>query len=564
MRISQMFFPTFREAPADAELISHKLLVRGGFMRRQAAGVYSYLPLGWRVLKKIENIVREEMDAAGGQELFMPVLVPMELLEQSGRDKVDVLFRVADRKQSPFALGFTHEEVITDIFRHTVKSYRDLPLTLYQIQTKFRDEPRPRAGLIRGREFIMKDAYSFHAEQGTLDEVYLRLKDAYSSSFRRMGLDTLVCEADPGDIGGSENHEFMVITDGGEDTVLKDDGSEYAANAERAELTDTYGDPVSPGGTAAHEAVPTPGAHTVQQVCEFLGVEEARIVKTLLCMADEKPVAALIRGDRDLNPGKLRRYLGAEKLRMMDAEEVEKVSGAPVGFAGPVGLRARIVADFELKALRDFVTGANQDETHLVHVCHGRDFAVGEWADIRVAAEGDRSPSGGTLREIRGIEVGHIFQLGTKYSAAMGASIVDADGAEKPAIMGCYGLGVSRCMAAVCEVHNDADGLIWPAAIAPYHAVVIPAGPDEAVHRTAEELYRQLLAMGIETVLDDRDERAGVKFKDADLIGWPAQVVVGRGVAEGVVEAGLRRDKSRAPVPIAEAAERVRVLLSSA
>ncbi len=557
-----MYLPTLREAPGDAELISHKLLVRAGFIRRQAAGIYNYLPLGLRVLRKIQNIVREELTRVGAQELLMPSLVPMELLEQTGRSKVDVLFPVRDRADRLFSLGFTHEEVITDIFRHTVHSYKNLPLNLYQIQTKFRDEPRPRAGLIRAREFIMKDAYSFHTTQESLDETYALMGEAYERAYTRMGLETLRCEADSGAIGGSENHEFMVVTPGGEDTVLVSDVGKFAANAERCELPDAFETPVDAGDAPAWESVATPGAHTVEQVADFLKVGPERIVKTLLYMADGKPIAAPVRGDRDLNEVKLRRYLEAVEMRMMSPEEIERVTGAPVGFAGPVGLNGvRIVADFELKALRDFVTGANKDETHNIHVCHGRDFAVEEWADLRVAVAGDPAPNGGTLSTVRGIEVGHIFQLGTKYSESMDAKVVDADGEERPVLMGCYGLGISRCMAAVAEVCADDDGLIWPVSISPYSVVIISTSPDEAVVRAAENIYEELRQRGVEVVFDDRDERAGVKFKDADLIGWPVQVVAGRGVAEGVVEVGLRREKSRQSTPIDAATSRVLALL---
>jgi prolyl-tRNA synthetase len=347
----------------------------------------------------------------------------------------------------------------------------------------------------------------------------------------------------------------MVITDAGEDSVLTD--GDYAANAERAELADLWGEPVGPGDAAAVEEVATPGAHTVQQVCDFLKVGPERIVKTLLYMAGGKPVGVLIRGDRELNESKLGRYLG-EPVRMMEFDEVEKYSGAPVGFAGPVGIQGvRLIGDFEIKGMYDFVTGANKDETHLVHVCHGRDFEITEWADLRIAVAGDPSPRGGSLSEVRGIEVGHIFQLGVKYSASMNAHFIDADGVERPAIMGCYGLGISRCLASVAEVHNDADGLCWPMSIAPYHVIVIPASPDPAVASAASDLHDQLSALGVEVILDDRDERAGVKFKDADLIGWPIQVVVGRALAEGNVEIGLRREKSRHPVPLTEAPQHV-------
>jgi prolyl-tRNA synthetase len=551
MRASRFYLPTLREAPAEAELISHRLLLRGGFIRKLSAGVYSYLPLGLRVLNKVAGIVREEANRIGAVELLMPALVPFDLLRETGRDAVEVLYRTTDRTNRHFALGFTHEEVITDIVRSSVQSYRDLPLCLYQIQTKFRDEPRPRAGLIRAKEFEMFDAYSFDADDEAVDRIYKAMWQAYERMFQRVGLTTLVCEAEAGDIGGSDNHEFMVVTPGGEDRVLLDEKSGVAANAERCDIGGVYEAAVCDGVPPA-ERVETPGKRTVEEVTEFLNVSADRLVKTLLVRAGGEPVAALVRGDRELNPYKLARRLGVSKVEMLGAAEVQDITGADVGFAGPVGLDGvRIVADQEIRSMAGFVVGANQDDTHLVNVCHGRDFEVAEFMDIRVAQDGDPSPGGGVFREVRGIEVGHIFKLGTRYSEPMGAVFTDESGDEKPILMGCYGLGIGRTMQAVAEVSHDEAGIIWPISIAPFEVVVIVVNPEEdAQCETAEQVYQGLLSEGIEALLDDRDERAGVKFKDADLIGYPLRVVCGRTVAEGSVEAKWRRDAEAVAIPI--------------
>ncbi|MCS7208653.1 MAG: proline--tRNA ligase [Fimbriimonadales bacterium] len=548
MRASQYFMPTLREAPAEAELPSHRLLLRGGFIRKLAAGVYSYLPLGWRVIRKIEQIVREESDRIGGIELFMPALVPEELLDETGRSGLDILFKLKDRHHRPFTLGFTHEEVITDIVRHAVSSYRQMPLLLYQIQTKFRDEPRPRGGVIRAREFIMYDGYSFDTDETALETMYQKVRDAYLRMFQRMGLPTLIVDAEAGAIGGGRNEEFMIIAESGEDKVLQCDKSGYAANAERCELPDPKLTPPPIDDIPPMQKVNTPNARTVEEVCAFFNTTPDRLVKTLLLRVDGKPVAALVRGDRELNPYKLMHALDGESVEMLDAATIERLTNAPVGFAGPVGLPPEVplYADYELRGLQDFITGANAPDAHLIHVCWGRDFPEPIWADLRVAQAGDRSPRhpDGTLREVRGIEVGHIFQLGTKYSQAMGALFTDAAGNQKPIIMGCYGLGVSRCLAAIVEAHHDEDGICFPITVAPFEVILILVNPEDAAQRTAaEQLYQQLNALGVEVLYDDRDERSGVKFKDADLIGIPLQVVVGRAVQEGRVELRLRTDK---------------------
>jgi prolyl-tRNA synthetase len=562
MRASHYFMPTLREAPAEAELPSHRLLLRGGFIRKLAAGVYTYLPLGWRVIRKIEQIVREESDRIGGIELFMPALVPQELLDETGRSGLDILFRLKDRHQRPFTLGFTHEEVITDIIRHAVSSYRQMPLLLYQIQTKFRDEPRPRGGVIRAREFIMYDGYSFDADADALETMYQKLREAYIRMFQRMGLPTLIVDAEAGAIGGGSNEEFMIIASGGEDRVLQCDKSGYAANAERCELPDPKLTPPPIEGVPPAEKVATPNARTVEEVCAFLHTTPDRLVKTLLMRVDGKPVAALVRGDRELNPYKLMHALHGESVEMLDAETIQRLTGAPVGFAGPVGLPADLplYADYELRGLQDFITGANEADAHLIHVCWGRDFPEPIWADLRVAQAGDPSPRHpeGILQEVRGIEVGHIFQLGAKYSQAMGALYTDAEGNQHPIIMGCYGLGVSRCLAAVVEAHHDEDGIRFPITVAPFEVILILVNPEDAAQRAAaEQLYESLQAHGVEVLYDDRDERSGVKFKDADLIGIPIQVVVGRAVQDGQVEVRLRADKTPDKLPLETAAAQI-------
>ena len=558
MRASCYFMPTLREVPAEAELISHQLLLRGGFIRKQAAGVYVYLPLGWRVIRKIEQIVREETDRIGGIELFMPALVPQELLDETGRSGLDILFRLKDRHGRPFTLGFTHEEIITDIVRHAVSSYRQMPLLLYQIQTKFRDEPRPRGGVIRAREFLMYDAYSFDVDEQAMERAYQAVRDAYFRMFRRMGLPTLIVEAEAGAIGGGRNEEYMVVAEGGEDRVLQCDACGYGANAERCELPDPELTPPPIDTVPPMQKVATPNARTVQEVTAFLNTTADRLVKTLLMRVDGKPVAAMVRGDRELNPYKLMHALNGESVEMMDAVSIEQLTGAPVGFSGPVGLPPELplLADYELKGLQDFITGANEADAHTVHVCWGRDFPEPRWADLRVAEAGDRCPRcpNGTLREVRGIEVGHIFQLGVKYSQAMNALFTDAQGNLKPILMGCYGLGVSRCLAAIAEAHHDEHGICFPITVAPFEVILILVNPEDNTQRdAAEQLYSLLLQQGVEVLYDDRDERSGVKFKDADLIGIPIQVVVGRAVQSGQVEVRLRADKSPQHVAIADA-----------
>ncbi len=559
MRASQLFFPTLREVPADAEMTSHKLLLRAGFIRRVGAGIYNYLPLGYKVLKKIEKIVREEMDRQGSQELLMPAIVPAELYQETGRWDLDVLFKLKDRSDRDYSIGFTHEEIVTDIVRRDVRSYRGMPLNLYQIQTKGRDEPRPRGGVVRGREFVMLDSYSFDRNWEDLDRAYDRMYVAFSRIFARSGLETLIVEADSGAIGGKDSQEYMAITDAGEDTILVCPSCGYAANAEKCGIGER---PIkkSDEEPQALELVDTPNMRTIDQVTSFLKKSPKKLVKTLIYKAGDQVVAALVRGDRELNEPKLMRALGVKKVEMADAETVEKLTGAEVGFAGPVGLKgAKIIADREIQGMANFVVGGNKTDAHYVNVNLGRDFDVPEFADLRVASKGDACPKcDGSLDVERGMEVGHIFKLGTIYSEGMGAKFLDNDGEEKPMIMGCYGMGVSRMLAAIPEVNSDKDGMIWPISVAPFEvAVILLNSEDEAQCSAATRLYEELQQAGVDVLLDERDERPGVKFKDADLIGTPIQVVAGRLSGEGKVEVRLRSDKNKEEVSIDDATARV-------
>lgn len=559
MRFTQLFAPTLRDAPSEAEMVSHKLLLRGGFIRPLASGVYSYLPLGLRVLNKISDILRREMDKVGGTEFLMPSLVPRALLEESGRDKIDVLFAVPAHD---YFLGFTHEEVITSIAKNDIQSYKQLPFLPYQIQTKFRDEARPRGGLVRGREFLMLDAYSFDRDEAAGEAAYSRVRDAFGRMFSRCGLASLSVEADSGAIGGSQSEEFMVLSDDGEDTVLRCDKTGYAANAERCEAVPAPAEDVN-AEVSAREQVATPGVSTIEDVSAFLGVPATRLIKTLIVTApDGTPVVALVRGDRELNEAKLAKLLGGPSP-LADAAVVQKVTGAPVGFAGPVGLQmpVRVIADREVATIRDGVTGANTADAHLVHVLPGRDFPAPEYHDLRTAVAGDVSPADpeGRLYTQRGIEVGHVFNFGTRYSLKMGATFTDETGKSQLMQGGSYGVGVSRTMAAAVEQHHDDAGMLWPVSIAPFEVVVVLVDPkNDAQRDAAEALYASLLTSGVDVLLDDRDDRPGVKFKDADLIGFPVKVVVGKSLSEGTVEVSLRRDSSnKQAVPIADVAAHV-------
>jgi prolyl-tRNA synthetase len=544
MLFSRLLIPTLREDPGEAETVSHRLMLRAGLIRKTAAGIYTYLPLGLRIIRKIEQIIREEMNRAGAQELLMPIASPAELWRETGRWDFygKELFRLKDRHERDFCLGPTHEEVITDLIRREVRSYRQLPLNCYQIQTKFRDEIRPRFGLMRGREFIMKDAYSFDQDEQGARESYQKMYDAYHRIFTRCGLTFRAVEADTGLIGGSSSHEFMVLAETGEETIVYSDQGTYAANVERAEVQP----PTEQSAEAARPAQkrPTPGARTVEEVTAFLKIAPRQLVKTLLYKTPKDIVAVLVRGDHQVNEIKLKKLLGATDADLADEQTLRDV-GVPPGFAGPIGLRPkiRIVADHAVKALTNVVVGANDEGAHYVDANFGRDFQVEHFADLRSAKAGDPSPhGGGTLREAKGIEVGHVFMLGTKYSKAMGATFLDPQGQERVAVMGCYGIGVGRTAASAIEQNHDAKGIVWPVPIAPFHAHLLPLTQSAGVQSTARELYDVLTAAGIEVLWDDRDERAGVKFNDADLIGAPYQVVIGdKSLAQGVVELKERK-----------------------
>jgi prolyl-tRNA synthetase len=543
MRMSQTLIPTLKEAPAEAEVPSHILMVRGGYLRKVAAGIYSFLPLGWRVVQKVERIIREEMNRSGASEVFLPAVIPAELWQESGRWDAygDQLLRFKDRKGGDFVIGPTHEEVISALVRGEVRSWRQLPLNLYQIQTKFRDELRPRAGLMRGREFIMKDAYSFHVDVKDAEREYKRMYDTYQRIFTRCGLAFRAVEADTGNIGGTLSHEFQVLTETGEDALVACDSCDYAANVEQAVArAPKLGKDGTVEARDALTKVSTPGRHTIAEVSAFLKVPADKLVKTLVYLADGKPVAVLVRGDRDVNEIKLKRALGAGTLVLGNDAAVREVTGAPVGFAGPVGLGVPIYCDVEICALADFVVGANEADAHLTGVNIERDFTPTACGDYRTAAAGDACArcDKGHLRAYRGIEVGQVFFLGTKYSKPMGVTFLDAEGHEKPAEMGCYGIGVTRIVAAAIEQNHDKDGIVWPLPLAPFEAAVLSLQQDDPnVIATSTKLYDELALAGVDVLYDDRDERAGVKFKDADLIGIPFRIAVGKkGLAEGVVE----------------------------
>ncbi|BFR48835.1 proline--tRNA ligase [Nitratidesulfovibrio sp. HK-II] len=563
MRWSNCYIPTLKEAPADAEVVSHKLLTRAGMIRKLTSGIYIYMPLGLKAIEKTAAIVREEMNRAGALELSMPMVQPADLWQESGRWEFygKELLRFQDRNGRDYCLGPTHEEVITDLVRGEVRSYRQLPINLYQIQTKFRDEIRPRFGLMRGREFIMKDAYSFDRDEAGADKSYWAMYEAYQNVFKRLGLRFRAVEADSGSIGGSFSHEFMVLADTGEDTIAACTGCEYAANVERAEVA-APAVPATLPAVGAIEEVATPGKHTVEDVCAFLGVPQTALVKTLILVADGKPVAALVRGDRELNDVKLKNLLKCDELELAAPELVQKVTGAPVGYAGPVGLNVeRVFADHELLTSDGWIAGANKGDTHLRNVSLGRDAKIERYADLRVITPADACPRCGQPIELtRGIEVGHVFKLGTKYSEPLKCTFLDEDGKEKVMIMGCYGIGVSRVVASCIEQNHDADGIVFPPPIAPYEAVLCCLDPKNGeTLGKAEEFYAELKAQGVDVILDDRDERPGVKFKDADLVGMPLQLVVGgKGLARGIVEAKDRRTGEKTELPVEGFAEAFR------
>ncbi|RJS62220.1 proline--tRNA ligase [Bacillus sp. PK3_68] len=545
MKQSQTLIPTLREVPADADVKSHQLLLKAGFIRQNASGVYSYLPLGKKVLRKVEEIVREEMDNAGAAELLMPALQQAELWQESGRWYTygPELMRLKDRHEREFALGATHEEVITSLVRDEIKSYKRLPLTLYQIQTKFRDEKRPRFGLLRGREFVMKDAYSFHTSHESLAEVYDRMYTAYSNVFRRCGLDFRAVIADSGAMGGKDTHEFMVLSEIGEDTIAYSDSSDYAANIEMAPVVTAY----EKSGEAERqmEKVETPDAKTISSVAELLNVSAEQCLKTLLFKVDGEYVIVLVRGDHEVNEIKLKNLFQADVVELAEHEEVNEVLGCTIGSLGPVNAKegVKVIADHAVKAITNGVCGANIEGYHFVNVNAEKDYRVDQYADLRFIQEGDLSPDGkGTIKFAKGIEVGHIFKLGTRYSEAMNATYLDENGRTQPMIMGCYGIGVSRTLAAVAEQFNDEQGFIWPKALSPFDIHLVPINmKDEGQRTLAEELYSLLRENRYDVLMDDRAERPGVKFADSDLIGLPIRVTVGKKAAEGIVEVKVRK-----------------------
>ena len=566
MKMTNLYAPTLREVPAEAEVPSHQLMLRAGMIRKAAGGVYSYLPLAWRTLRKIEQIVREEMDAKGGQEIAMPIVQPAEIWQQTGRWDVygDEMFRLKDRHQRDFCLGPTHEEMVTTLVKQDVRSYRQLPLLVYQIQNKYRDEIRPRFGLMRGREFIMKDLYSFDRDTAGLEISYKKMYDAYSQIFSRCGLEFRPVEADPGAIGGSGTHEFMVIADSGEAAIAYCDGCDFAANVEKAELL-----PLTSVAEAEKplETVATPGKKTINDVAGYLSLSADRLIKSLAFITEKGPVLALIRGDHEVNEIKLANLLNVLQLEMAGEKEIQSLFHSEPGYIGPVGLTTvTIVADASVMNLHNAVCGANEADRHFTNVLPRRDIKPTHVADIRLIREGDPCPRcSSPVKTARGIEVGQVFKLHTKYSQALDATYLDENGQEQLMVMGCYGVGVSRTMAAAIEQHHDADGIVWPASIAPYQVVIVPINTkDEPQMTMAEQIYRELSAAGVEVVLDDREERSGVKFKDADLIGYPLRITVGpKALKENCVELKVRRTKESLLLPLDGYVDGVTRLLAS-
>jgi prolyl-tRNA synthetase len=563
MRFSKLFGKTLRQAPAEAESVSHQLLLRAGMIAQEAAGIYSYLPMGWRVLKKIENVIREEMDEAGGQELMLPVLQPFELWQQSGRDVSfgKSLFTLTDRKEHTLALGPTHEEVITDLVHRYVQSYRELPLFLYQIQTKLRDEPRPRGGLLRVREFIMKDLYSFDADEAGLDESYQSMCQAYTNIYARLGLPTMIVEADSGAIGGKDSHEFMVITETGEDEVIYCSNCGYAANAEKAQSAKTGGDAETP---LPLEEIATPEAETIDEVAGFVGVPTNQTLKAVFYFADGEFIFITIRGDLEVNETKLRNALKCSELRLATEGEVIE-AGIVAGFASPIGVKGvKVVADDSITLGSNFIVGANKPGYHFRNANYPRDFQVDLVADIALAQSGGScSKCGGELSSARGIEVGHVFKLGTFISERFGASFLDTDGTSQPIVMGCYGIGLGRLLAAIVEQSHDDQGIIWPLSVAPYQVYLCPLSLEKStVIPTAEKIYQELQKEGIEVLFDDRDDSPGVKFNDADLLGIPLRLTLSpRTLQSQSVEAKWRTEKEAQLLPLDNLAAEVKRLL---
>ncbi len=553
MRLSRYYVPTLREAPSDADLISSRLLIRGGFIRKVASGVFVYLPLGFRVLKKVEQIVREEMERIGCHELLMPIMQPADMWHLSGRwdDYGPDMIKLRDRHERDFALGPTHEEIITTTLKHELNSYRHLPIVFYQITTKFRDEIRPRFGLMRAREFLMKDAYSFHADNDSFKKTYRAFYSAYSTIMERIGLRHIVVEADTGAIGGSESHEFNVIADSGEGKLLFCDCG-YAANDEKAEYA--ISDSTDTEGPLSLQKVDTPDVKTIEQVARFLDVGRERIVKSLLYKGKDTQMMVLMRGDQELNEAKLRSRTGDQTLSLVLPEEVRSLLGVEAGFVGPIDLPDgfEIVGDFTVKSLGNMIVGAMEKDMHYKNARTGRDFTVDRWEDLKVAKPGDPCPKcGEPLKQTRGIELGHIFNLGTKYSQSMGGLFSSEKGEMKPYIMGCYGWGISRTISAVVEQLHDNDGMIWPRSVAPFEITVLPLpSKDSEAFSFAEDLYELLRSRGYEVLIDDRDVSPGIKFKDADLIGIPLRITLGRSFSENKVELKLRNEPTHMSVDV--------------
>ncbi len=575
MLFTRSLIPTTKEAPADATNDSHVLLSRAGYIRKVGAGIYDFLPLGYRVLRKVEGIVRAEMDRAGALEILMPALLPAEYFKETGRWDLygPTLLRIKDRKGGDYHLGPTHEEIVTDIARREIRSYRELPKNLYQVQVKFRDEPRPRGGLLRCREFVMKDAYSFDADEAGAKVSYETMRKAYHRIFDRMGLNYRMVQADSGAIGGNTSAEFQVLVDAGEDAIVACDKCDYAANVEVATVKVRASDAASAPATEPMSKVHTPGHGSIEDITKFLGVGKDVMLKSLVYVAGEQTVLAVVRGDHDVNEVRLARALGVDEVFLAGEAEVEKATGAKVGFAGPVGFKGKVLLDRAASLVGAAVTGANETDYHLKNVARGRDFE-GEVVDIRLAATGDPCPNcdGGTLTSYKGIEAGHIFILGTKYSQAMGATYIDDKQQQRTLVMGCYGIGVSRLVATTIEQHHDDNGIRWPMPIAPYQVHLVTLGTDAAVLEAGRTLHDALEAQGVEVLWDDRDERPGVKFKDADLIGVPLRVTIGgKGLASGNIEVKPRSEpdpKKAELVPVADAArvlaERVKAALAAA
>ncbi|GET11188.1 proline--tRNA ligase [Ligilactobacillus agilis] len=567
MKQSKMLIPTLKEVPSDAEAISHQLMLRAGYIKQISAGMYSYLPLAHKVLLKLEQIIREEMDKIDAVEMLTPAVLPAELWQESGRYESygPNLFKLKDRHERDFILGPTHEETMTTIVKDAIKSYKKLPLTLYQIQMKYRDENRPRFGLLRGREFLMKDAYSFHADMDSLDKVYRDMDVAYQNIFDRVGLNYRSIIGDAGAMGGNDSKEFMAIAPIGEDTVVYSDGSDYAANLEMAQNKRT----LQPSHEIPKELtkVETPGCKTIDEVAAFLKTKPENTIKTLLYVADDKLVVVLLRGNDQLNEVKLTNFLGADFLRPATNDEAKQYLGADFGSLGPVGISEdlQVLADLDVKSMANASVGANEDGYHYINVNLNRDFKVDEFVDLRTVNEGELSPDGqGTLKFTRGIEIGHIFKLGTRYTEAMDAQILDENGRQKPIIMGCYGIGVSRLLSAIVEQHCDEHGMIWPKEIAPFDIHVVPINMKKAEQaKLAQELTATLEAAGYSVLVDDRNERPGVKFADSDLIGLPVRITVGKKASEGIVEIKLRQSGETVEIKQDELLNTLNILLAN-